>query len=95
MQIVHLPVTGCIFSKILFVSKYLHFRLNEKPATGYRFKVFVVAGQIAEFVEIATKMVDAKKWSNMEPMVENHLTMFFVGRIWGPTFSRSSIFKKC
>ena len=30
MQIVHLPVTGSIFSKIVFVSKYLHFRLNEK-----------------------------------------------------------------
>ena len=42
MQIVHLLVTGCIFSKIVFVSKYLHFRLNEKKtATSYKFKVFV------------------------------------------------------
>ena len=49
----------------------------KKPATGYKFEVFVVVGQIAEFLEIATKNVYAKKWSKMEPMVENNLTTFF------------------
>ena len=39
------------------------------------------------------KMVDAKKWSKMKPMVENNLTTFF-GRIWKPIFDHSTIFRK-
>ena len=77
MQIVHLLVTGCIFSKIVFVSKYLHFRLNEKPATGYKFKVFVkvlVSRKNLKNVENSTKKENVDFWSNMKPLVENNLT---------------------
>ena len=81
MQIVHLPVTGCILSKKLLCFKIFAFSIkwkNRLPATNLKFLFKCwCRGKNRISCWNRKQMVGAKKWSKMKPMVENNLTTFF------------------
>ena len=90
---------AAFLAKKCFVSKYLHFRLNEKkrlPVTKLKF--LLTCWRLRNSCQSCwnrKKMVGAKKWSKMKPMVENNLTTFFWSDMGTDFLTIDNLTNKC